>query len=507
MSLSRQDQSRIVIHESYEGRGFTDVNSLARMRMTKVDTINPAITFLQGRDDKRFPLTFLTEGQKGGRMGIGINSIEYKYPVMGRMKQSDVLVRVDGINVATATDIGRGGTPVFMVFKTNWIKMHHTIFSPNGTACRVQGKGERVNGGFRYKTVLIYRNEGESIPNNELLASTKWSMTGGAAVSVSDSKGNESNTQAPGELKNQISILRKSYTIAGNVANKVVEYMLPTKAGGTTSYWMPYEEYLHDIQFKQACEEHLWWSKYNRDNNGNITTVDDETGLPIPMGAGVNDQIPNKDTYGQLTAKKLARTISDVMYGATDTGAMNIVLFTGTGGMEEFDSAIKRDIQGNSSSVWSVLGSGTTDKFVTGAPGSHNLSFGAYFSQYKHVDGHIVTVKHLNLLDYGGRADNSPIHPISGKPLSSYEMYFLDMSTYDGQNNMKMVHEKGRMLIRGVEQGMALIKGNSYGDYKGNKTDLNLATDQDRTSVHFMKTLGISIFRNTHCFKLTCDLS
>ena len=66
---------------------------------------------------------------------------------------------------------------------------------------------------------------------------------------------------------------------------------------------MPFEEYQHDIQFKQACEENLWWSKYNRDANGVITTVDDETGLPIPMGAGINDQIPNSDTYGELTAK------------------------------------------------------------------------------------------------------------------------------------------------------------------------------------------------------------
>ena len=508
MDLPRQDQSRIITHESYNGRGFTDENSLARMRLTKPDTINPAITYLMGREDKRFPLTFLTEGQKGGRKGIEVNSIEYKFPVMGRLKQSDQLVRLDFLDVNTATNIGQGGAPFYPVFKTDWLKMHHTVYSPNGTACRIQGKGERVNGGFRYKFVLIYRTATEVVPNDELLTNVKWSMTGGASVSQSDSKGNESNVQAPGELKNQISILRKSYHIAGNVSNKVVEFQFNTPKGGVSSLWMPFEEYQHDIQFKQACEENLWWSKYNRDEQGNITTIDDETGLPIPMGAGINDQIPNQDTYGELTTKKLSRTISDVMYGATDTGHMNIVLFTGIGGMEEFDAAIKRDIAGGSSSVWTnALSGDAASKFITGAPGSHNLSFGAYFNQYKHVDGHVVTIKHLPLLDFGGRADNSPEHPISGKPLSSYEMYFIDMSTYDGQNNVKLVHEKGRMLIRGVEQGMALLRGASYGDYKGNGKDLALATDQDRTSVHFMKKLGVSIFRNTHCFKLSCNLS
>jgi hypothetical protein len=502
MSLPRQIQSRIVMHESYEGRGFTDENSLARMRMTKPDTINPTITYLMGREEKRFPLTFMTEGQKGGTKKIALNSIEYDFPVMGRLKQSDQIVRVENLDSGKT---GKLGAPVYVVFKTNFIKMHHTIISPNGIQCRVQKKGEKVNGGFRYKLQLQYRSDEEYIPDNELLSGTKWSMTGGATVSASDSKGNESNVQAPGKLKNQISILRKSYTIAGNVSKKTVEFKLNTKEG-ETNLWMPFEEYQHDLQFKQACEEHIWWSKYNRDANGRITTIDEDTGLPIPIGAGVDDQIPNRDTYGFLTTKKLSQTVSDVMYGATDTGMMDVVLYTGLGGMEEFDAAIKRDIQGNSSSVWStVLAGDAASKFITGA--GRNLEFGAYFTQYRHIDGHVITVKHLPLLDYGGRADNAPLHPISGKPLTSYEMYFLDQSTYEGQKNIRMVHENGRSLIRGVEQGMSLLRGESYGDYKGNGINLNLATDQDRTSVHFMKTLGVVMFRNNHCFKLSCDLS
>lgn len=503
MSLPRQFTSRIIQHESYEGRGFTSENSLARMRLTKPDTINPAITFLMGREEKRFPLTFLTEGQKGGMKPIEINSIEYKYPVMGRLRNTDELVRAEGYT-AGATNIGQRGAPIYLIFKTDWMKMHHTVFSPNGTAMRLQAKGQKVADGYRYKAVLIWRNDNEVVPELELQRGVKWSMTGGASVAQSDSKGNESNVQSPGELKNQISILRKSYRCAGNVANKVTEFQLNTPKG-STKMWMPFEEYQHDIQFKQACEENLWWSKYNRDERGNITTIDDETGLPIPMGAGIDDQIPNKDTYGELTTKKLTRTISDVMYGATDTEMMEVVLFTGIGGMEEFDAAIKRDINGNSNSAWTVLQGNAADKFVTGS--GRNLEFGAYFTTYRHVDGHTVTVKHLQLLDYGSRAENSPIHPISGKPLSSYEMYFIDMSTYEGKKNIQMVHEKGRSLVRGIEQGMSQLYGKSYGDYKGNGKDLTLATDQDRTSIHYMKTLGVSMFRNNHCFKLSCDLS
>ena len=90
------------------------------------------------------------------------------------------------------------------------------------------------------------------------------------------------------------------------------------------------------------------------------------------------------------------------------------------------------------------------------------------------------------------------------KPLTSYEMHFVDMSTYDGELNVQLVSQKGRSLIRGIEQGMTLLKGLNYGDYSGNTMDIKLSTSQDKTSIHYLKTLGVAIRRNTHCFSLYC---
>jgi hypothetical protein len=496
-TLSNQNSNRILIHESFDGKGFTNNSSLAAMRLTKSESLNPVITHLMGQENKKFPLTFLTEGQRGGLKQNSIEDIEYSWPVMGRPKKSDTIVAHE---YASDAQPGVGGSTFKVVFKTEWLKQQHIIFSPNGIQCRIQGKPVPVAKGFEYTLVLIYRSRLEYCPISELTAGTRWSMVGGAPVSESYSSGNESNKQAPGKLKNQISIIRKSYEFGGNISNRTVEFQFNI-GGKPTSYWMPFEEYQHEMEFKEACEEHLWWSKYNRDAQGNITTIDPDTGFAIPIGGGVNDQIPNSDTYGILTVQKLSNTIGDVMYGGTDTGTMEVILFTGLGGAAEFDAAIKRESVG--AGGWSLV----NDKTVTGAAGSRNLQYGAYFTSYKHVDGHTITIKLLNLLDFGGRADNSPKHPISGKPLSSYEMYFVDMSTYDGERNVQMVTQKGRTMVRGIEQGMTLIKGSSYGDYNGNAKNLMLATDQDKSSVHFLKTLGVAIRRNTHCFKLTCELS
>ena len=323
-------------------------------------------------------------------------------------------------------------------------------------------------------------------------------MSGGAPVSESYSTGNESNKQMPGKVKNQLGILRKSYEIGGNVSQRTMVFKY-NMGGKETNYWLPFEEWQHEINFKQDIEENLWESTYNRNAQGVITLIDEETQLPIPMGAGLLEQIPNVDSYGILSTTKITNVISELMYGASDTDNMNVVLFTGVGGKREFSDAIMRDVN-----KWKVY-DGALNGTIEG--NARNLTYGAYFTTFRHIDGHTITVKELPLLDYGGRAEIAPKHPISGLPMTSYEMHFVDMSTYDGENNVQLVSQKGRGMIRGIEQGMTLLKGLQYGDYSGNSMNINLATSQDKTSIHYLKTCGIALRRNTHCLSLYCNLS
>lgn len=498
-SFSNQgnNYARIVHLEQFDDKGYTNNISLTQARMTNPDTLNPVITHLMGLDEKKFPLLFLTEGQNGGIKYKEIQDIEFDWPVIGRQRNTDIVV---GHDYTDGSKPGLGGSEIVVIMKTAWFKNQHTIVTPGGKKIRVNDKPERVGNGFRYRFQLIRRSDNEYLPLTELTPGTTWGMSEGANVSESYSFGNESNKQMPGKIKNQLGILRKSYEVGGNVSNRTTLFQFPI-GGKLTNYWLPFEEYQHELQFKQAAEENLWYSTYNRDANGNITTIDPETQLPIPMGAGVIEQIPNVETYGVLTSNTIKKVIREVCYGASDTKAMNIILFTGIGGKEEFSNALMKEANTNG---WSVYQSALADT-VKGSP--RELVFGAYFTQFRHIDGHTVTVKHLPLLDFGVRAEISPKHPITGLPLTSYEMHFLDMSVYDGENNVQLVSQKGRNLIRGVEQGMTLIKGLAYGDYKGNTMDINLATSQDKTSIHYLKTLGIAIRKNTYCFSLYCNMS
>lgn len=485
--------AQIIYHDKFDSNGFTNENTLARAMLTKPDVINPVITHLAGREDKKFPLTFMTEGQKGGYKTIEVNDIQYEWPVISQMKNTD---RISSTTYGSGDKPGLNFSPFFITFEGNWLKDQHTVVSPGGVQARVMERGKPVGSGRHVLTLQLNNGGGpdDYCPLSELQPGMSWAMLGGAPVSESLSMGNESNVQTPGKMRNQISILRKSYRYGGNIHNKTVEVQFNVN-GTPTNYWMPFEEWQHMLNWKQVCEEHYWYSKYNRQSDGTIALKDYVNGLPIPTGAGVDAAIPNRDTYSFLSYRKIKETVGDVMYGATDTGKMDVTLYTGLGGLEEFSEAMLHKASGFSQ----IMG----DKFVKGE--GRNLYLSGFFTAFEHIDGHIVTVKQLPLLDKGARAENCAKHPISGRPITSYDMYFVDQSMYDGSPNVIMTSQKGRAMKRGIIKGMSPTGMKADGsDFQGNDI---ISTEKDENSVHFLSSKGICIRRNNHCFKLSCNLS
>lgn len=485
-----QSGPRVVHHDTFDGRGFTDQNSLVNALLTRPDQIDPVLTHLMGKDNAKFPLSFLSEGQINGTKGV--QDVQYTYDVINKIDKAEVVISTQ----YTATDKpGLGQTPFYVTFKSNWFRKDHTIESRNGVQARVIARA-KIGLYWRYTLELLYDGQFEFCPLSELQPGVAWAMVGGAAVSESLSNGNESNFVAPGKMKNQLSFLRKSWRLGGNVSNRTVECQFNVD-GKKTNLWVAFEQWQFMMRWKQMVEEHLWYSRYNRKPDGSIPNIDPETQLPIPIGAGVLNQIPNNDTYSVLTARKIKDIVRDVIFGATDADNMNIVLFTGTGGAEEFDEAMKDEARALGFSQ--VQG----DKFIKGE--GRNLVLGGFFTAYQHVDGHTITIKKLHLLDHGNRALKAARHPRTGLPMTSYEMYFLDMSIYDGVPNIQMYHQKGRMMKTGVLQGMADTPMN-FVTGKANGM-ISLATEQDASSIHFMCSKSICIRRNTHCFTLRCDLA
>ena len=480
-----------VLKTYYNDSQMTDSNSLVNALMEKPAELSPIITHLAGREEKKFPLSFLTEGVGNTK---SIDRYEYEY----RVKTHEVNVRP----VIAATGTGAGGSTFNVVFPDRWFVFPYTLVSESGVLARIMEEPVQVSNGYRYTLKFVSPDAAAMTEDaGDVLPGAMWGMLY-ANVGIDFSRGNASNWSAPGLVRSKIGTIRKSYQFSGNAKDYVAEFELPMKEGKTTKMWMDYEEYRHMLKFKEECEMYYWYGQRTYSNDG-TNRMTDENGQPVISGPGLFEQIINKDTYSTLTQKKIEDVIGDLFYGMTDATDKQVTLFTGIGGAREFDKAMRNYYaSGVGTSTGITAGqrgylTSTESKFITGS--GRSLGISGYFTSYDHVDGHTVNVVKVPLFDHGPVAQASKRHPDTGLPLESYRMVFVDQSTYDGQNNLQMINKKGREMLRWAVAGSVVPNGFTQTDTR--------ASDIDGASVHMLKTAGILLRRFDTSLDLTCTAS
>ena len=485
---------RVLSQGRYEDRGYSNEESIAYLQLQKPVEINAFLTYNYGMDDDRFPLSFMTEGQ--GTSGVSdIATVQWTWATMGRMKFTDFVTYFNAAN----TKPGLGGAEFEVHFSTHWFIEQYGLIAPDGrTQVRVQKDLGESAYGYGYILKLTSPNPNAFIDPAMLAKGMYWSMSA-PTVSESYSKGNRSNSMGPGKMTSQLEFQRYSKEIAGNLANVVTEYEFKNKQGGSSKLWINEEMRQFHLNMRVMNEERLWMAEYNRNANGEIALKDRDNGKPIPHTSGMLEicRESNFDTYGEyLTLNKIKRTVGDVIDRDTDTGTMDIVLMGGKGFLEDFDEAMKIDAKENG--FLTPLG----DKEIQG---NGNLEYGAYFRKYKTVDGHTITAKHCSFFDKGTIAEtaklNGMIHPRSHYPITSHQAAFIDFSTYDGHQNVRLVRQKGQVYKAKVLKGLTDVPA-SWG-----VSDTNfIATEIDKSEFHVKSTLGLQVDNATKMFLLKCVL-
>ena len=479
----------------YEDRGYSNEESIAYLQLTKPVEINAFLTYNYGMDDDRFPLTFMTEGQ--GRTGtVDIDTVQWTWNVMGRMKFTDMLTHCEVIQGKT----GIGGQEFEVHFATHWFIEQYGLVLPDGkTTVRIQKDLGESPYGYAYLVKLTTPNPNSYVSDELLTPGLYWSMSA-PTVSESYSKGNRSNTMSPGKMTSQLEFHRYSKEIAGNLANTVCKYEFKDASGRTSNLWINEEMRQFNLTMRVMNEERLWISEYNRNANGEVNLKDRDNGKPIPHTAGMLEicRESNYDTYGEfLTLSKIKRTVGDVLSRDTDDGQMTIVLMGGKGFLEDFDEAMKMDAKENG--FLTPLG----DKEIQGS--GDNLTYGAYFRKYKTVDGHTIVAKHASYFDKGTVAEaqkqNGYIHPRSGYPMSSHRACFIDFSNYEGNQNVRMVRQKNQIYKAKVLKGLTDVPA-SWGVPDSNY----IATEIDMSRFEIKTSFGLQVNNSNRMFMLECAL-
>lgn len=487
---------------AYDSKTYTDVNLLYKNGLVDPVQLSKNLTYLWGKDSDMFPLMTLTQGQNAFKSlkPMLANDSQYIWPVMGRMKWTTKVVGLVNTNLATP---GKNFSSFDIYVEDAWIHYQYSAYTPDQKhIVRFMSEPQEVAPKKYRVTIQIMGNNPDAyIDSSNFTAGKAWSM-GAPTVAAQLSEGTFSNRMTPGKMTNQFGWHRYSKEITGNISNKVVNIEFDLEGGGKTNMWLPFELKLWEMERRQLEETSLWYDEYNRDTNGVITMRDPKTNQPIPMGAGVKAHLVaagNYDTYSTLTKAKFDSTVRSVFDNRVDDTPMEIVLYTGKGGAQEFHDMLMNEAKGY------VLAMG--EKVVTG---SGMLEYGAYFNKYKLIDGRTITVKPVKFFDHGSRAqqDRENGRMYNGYPLSSYSMFFLDHSldSQSGERNIMLVAEEGREEISGVYAGLTPLP--AAWQPLGSKTTgvRQLSTRQDIAAFEVMTSSGIAIKNATTSFCLEKSL-
>lgn len=463
--------------QKYSREGHDDEQQLELLMVKQPQQLTQQIVNLGARLSDQYPLSLLTEG--AGNVEY-LDDNEYHYPVMDNLNKATVRILKSPYEAGDRPGINN--TEFILTLEEKVPITYMLLMRDRETKIYVR-KIEEVGNGYECTCVLNTTDPTAYVALSNLEVGAKVAMIA-SFNSLGGSRGNESYFQTPYKTKNQMQLLRKTYKWEGEIPTQVVNFSITEDDGNATHKWMDYRKWQFQQEWMTEKEWAVWFGDYNKDANGVIKLKDPHSGNVVPTGDGVFAQITNKDSYAHLTGKKLGDIFMHLFRGTSDAQKKNITLFTGTLGRRNFNRAIKEELGGLNLTI-------TGDNFMRSGKNG-GLEFGNYFTSYLTEDGHTITVKTHPMFDYGPAAQVSD--KFQGLPIESGRMIFLDRSTYEGGNNIKM------LVKRGMEEQIGLVAG--MGSLPNALAPLVRSSDYHGSSHEYMTQRGIQIMRTTNCLDL-----
>jgi hypothetical protein len=477
----------LVLYKTKYFSGLVEENMLANALVTKPYEISTMISYLFGRFDQGNVLDALTNGL--GRT-IMVEGPEYEWPVMIEHDKAIPIKDAKWMgNAISSTDTpGIGGTPITVWVAEKWFGPGAVVaFDDREFQARVTGSPYQDGHDWVY-TLTVVGDTNSFIPPSLLAAGKQISREGSAYEEYSE-EADIVNYQTPFKLRNQLTTMRLSYDCTGSAYSSVMVIELrDPKTKKSTKYWCDYQEWIALRQWYETIDRFTVYSKYNQNTDGSIG-ISGANGRPVRIGAGLLQQISpaNKQSYTNLSLDLLDTFMSDLSYNILGQGQRKFVALTGEMGMRELDRVLREK-----ASSYSLIDT----KFITGS--GQELTLGGQFVTYKGLNGVELTLKHFPL--YDNPVYNRKLHPVSGKPLESYRMTFIDFGMRDGQSNVSKVVRKDREMVM-WHTGGSVAPGSGHA-----KSISTLRSNaKDGYSVHFLSEQGIRLGDPTTSGELICD--
>lgn len=462
---------------------LTDQNSLAQALLTKPE-ISSTLAYAFG---DKYHLQYLTQGS--GRVDTGrvkdrfktIGNSEFMWALQGMLHKS---IPITGA-VSPSVNIGKGVTPFTIPLSQKYFGLGDVVRFEDGTLARVQQQPDPQGNDFLYTFQLVTGDRTDVVDVADTALGKELSFEYSAFEEHSE--GGTSKEAFPMWFKNQMTTSRLRHGMSGGAQTDVI-VLQSTQGGGAKpkALWAPEKTYQQMLEWQKAAERQRWYGIYNRTADGEVL-LPGSNGRPVLTGAGVLQQIAksNKRTYNVGSEKLYREFISDLMMNSRDSENKKFFAFTGRGGMDEFNTAMRDAIKATS----------IIDTHLVTRNGM-NLTFGSDFTTYKGLNGTEVTVVHNPIFD--DPVHNRKLHPQTNLPQESYRFVVLDFSDYGGEPNISMLAKGAdginRSMVMWFEAGSTTPDGGDAG------TKLMMRSNSlDGYAVNFLSETLIKIINPLSC--------
>jgi hypothetical protein len=482
-----QSVSPLQLYTTRNFAGLTESNHLAAAYLTEPEKMEGVLAYAFGLQNNNV-ISLLTGGIGNTRE---ITNREYQWHLHGQNKRAIEVVEdcTDGNSTP-----GIGGTTFRVTLAERWFELSDNLTSNDGTLARVQSEPYQNGAGWVYTLQLTENDPTKFMDQAMVNKGAKFSKRYSTVEEFSN-KGGGVEYATPFVLRNQLTTLRKHYTVTRNASQEVMimELYNPEDPKKSTKLWTKLAEWTALAQFYREVDESMIYSVYNKPNGATYNNLQGANGRPILTGAGLRQQIApaNVRYYSKLTYNLLFDFLMDLSYAANAWGGNHkFVALTGKMGMIEFDRAIREELRNTITIV-------EEGRFIGGE--GQELEFKGQFKTCKFLNGIELTVKEFPV--YDDLVANRALHPVSGRPIESYRFTILNFGRKDGKSNIRKV------ALKNSENAMWHISG-STDPYAGVAKSISTMKSStiDGYEVHMLSECGIQIEDPTSCGELILNV-
>ena len=452
-------QNQMIVKTMPWHANMTELNHLGAALIAKPDVFEGRMTQLfsaQRYSDN--PLTAMLAGKSEKT----INTSEWEWQMRGASARP--LVVIENVEPSTNTTPGKFKSTFKLKLDEDWFipgDILHPGASNKKYQVRVQSQPQRHGKGFVYEVRLMSDDPALSLPLAYLNPGQQWSKLFSQYEEAAEQSGSTQYSM-PIMLRNRLSRFRKKYRVTGDAANEVLAVEMQDTNGKWHDSWVKYAEVEYWEQWYRELERGYWYSR-------STDTVLGANGRPIYSGPGVQEMLEDshQHKYSHLTATLIEEFLMDVFYSRVKPGkARKIKGFTGEYGMIQFHRAIQ-DWASKKGFIQVV-----DQMFIDKTKSDYNdnaLAAGYQYVKYRMANGAELELVHNPL--YDDREINFEIDPVTGYPVESQRITFLDLTGEGGDSNIQLINKANsfkHVYIPGMQNpyGPQVNKAASHsGDY------------------------------------------